>query len=106
MRAQLVEFMDKGKMARDVAVGIIARVADLDGRLANMAARIEKLDATMAATRDSCVTFAVRFHWWSFIGTAAVSLTLFWFGLSQIVMMGWGWRLVSAAPQQQKEMAP
>ncbi len=99
MRQELIELRDTGKLAREVAVGIITRLADLDGRLANMAARMENLDARVGAAKVRCADLGQRFGWWTFVVAAAVSLVLLWFGISQIVTMGYGLRLVSAASQ-------
>ena len=54
VRVKIIEFRDTGKLARDIAVGIVARVADLDKTLAKLVARIENLDARVATTRASC----------------------------------------------------
>ncbi len=93
MRSQLVERRDTGKLARDIAAGIIARLADLDGKLANMVARIEKLDARVGTSKARCADLGQRFGWWTVVGAVIVSVVLLWFGFSQIVMMGHGWRI-------------
>ncbi len=62
VRHELIELRDSGKLAREVAVGILARVADLDGRLANMAARIEKVNARVGAG-PAHQNFAVARTW-------------------------------------------
>jgi hypothetical protein len=101
---QLIELRDTGKLARKAAVGIIARVVDLEGKLASMCARIEKLDARVATTRASCAGLSQRFRWWTLVAAAVVTVILAWFGISQIVMMGYGWRLAHAVvnPLSQK----
>ena len=96
IRVELIELRDTGKLARKAAVGIIARVADLDGKLASMCARIEKLDARVATTRASCADLGQRFRWWTLVAAVVVTVILAWFGISQIVMMGCGWRLAHA----------
>ncbi len=96
IRVELIELRDKGKLARKAAVGIVARVADLDGKLASMCARIEKLDARVATTRASCADLSQRFRWWTQVAAVGVTVILAWFGISQIVMMGCGWRLAHA----------
>ena len=93
MRLELIELRDTGKLARDIAVGILARVADLDGKLANLAARIEKLDARVATTKVSCADLGQRFARWTIVAAVVASVILVWFGISQIVMMAYGWRL-------------
>lgn len=93
MRSQLIELRDSGKLARDLAVGIIARLADLDGKLANLVARIENLDARVAATNTRCADLGQKFRWWTVFGAVIISAVLIWFGFSQVVMMGHGWQL-------------
>ena len=97
MRAQLIELRNSGKLARDVAAGILARLADLDGRFANMVARIENLDARVGMTKARCADLGQRFGWWSVFGAVLISAVLLWFGFSQVVMMGHGWRIMRDA---------
>ena len=96
IRVELIELRDTGRIARKAAVGIIARVADLEGKLASMCARIERLDARVATTRVSCADLSLRFRWWTLAAAVVVTVVLAWFGISQIVMMGYGWRLAHA----------
>ncbi|MFZ1932358.1 MAG: hypothetical protein WCB27_22300 [Thermoguttaceae bacterium] len=93
MRLQLIELRNRGELARDIAVGILARVADLDGKLANLAARLENLDARVATTKVSCADFGQRFARWTIVAAVVASVILVWFGISQIAMMAYGWRL-------------
>jgi hypothetical protein len=94
LRSQLIGLRDSGKLARDIAAGIVARLADLDGKLANMVARIENLDSRVGETRARCADLGQRFGWWTVFGAVIVSVVLLWFGFSQIVMMGYGRRLI------------
>ena len=95
IRQELIELRDKGKLTREVALRIIARVADLDERLASLSARIGKASASVEATRASCVAFGETVRWWSTVAAAALTLVLLWFGISQAMMMRYGWRLIS-----------
>jgi chromosome segregation ATPase len=94
LRQELVQLRDTGKLAREVAARIIARVADLNGRLAGISSRLEKFDTKVANTKASIDNLRRCIHWW--MGFAAVALTvlLAWFGISQINMTGRGWRLM------------
>ena len=105
MRSQLIELRDSGKLARDIAAGIIARLADLDGKLANMVARIEKLDARVGATKARCSDLGQKFSWWIVFGAVMVSAVLLWFGFSQVVMMGYGWRIMRDRHASQAQAA-
>jgi hypothetical protein len=94
LRQEIVELRDTGKLAREVAVRIVARVADLDGRLAHISARIERFDARVANTKASIVSLQRRIHWWTIVAAVAISAILVWLGISQMGMMGYGWRLM------------
>ncbi|MFZ4398042.1 MAG: hypothetical protein ACOYOU_20710, partial [Kiritimatiellia bacterium] len=94
MRSHITQLRDSGKLARDIAAGIVARVADLDGKFANMVGQIEKLDARVAATKARCSDLGQRLCWWTVFGAVTVSAVLLWFGFSQIVVMGYGWRIM------------
>jgi hypothetical protein len=96
MRLELIELRDTGKLARDIALGILARVADLDGRLANLAIRIENLDTRVATTRASYADLGQRLGRWTVVAAVVASVILMWFGISQIVTMAYGWRLRKA----------
>jgi len=97
IRLELIELRDTGKLVRKVTVGIIARVADLDRKLASMCTRIEKLDAKVATTRASCADLSQSFCGWTLVAAVMVTVVVVWFGISQIVMMGCGWRLTHAS---------
>jgi chromosome segregation ATPase len=96
VRQEIVEIRDSGRLAREVAARIVARVTDLDGRLANVSARVEKWDAKVANTKASLNNLQQRVHWWMAVATVAITLMLAWFGVSQIVMIGHGWRWASS----------
>ena len=51
IRQELIELRDKGRLTREVALRIIARVADLDERLASLSARIGKASASCGSDR-------------------------------------------------------
>jgi hypothetical protein len=105
VRQEIVELRDSGRLAREVAAGIVARVADLDGRLANISARVEKWDAKVANTKASIGDLQRRIHWWMTVATVAMTAILAWFGVSQIVMIGHGWRIMRDRPVSQAQVA-
>ncbi len=94
MRQELIELRDKGKLTREIAVGIVVRVADLDGRLANLSARIGKFEAEVRTTRTASIELGQRVRWWTTIAAVTFTVVLLWFGISQIGMMKFGWQLV------------
>jgi hypothetical protein len=93
LRLELAELRDRGKVVRKAALGIIAHVADLDGRLASLCDRVEKLDAKLSATRESCAELNHNFCRRTLVAAVLVTVVLVWLGFSQIVTMGYGWRL-------------
>lgn len=94
LRNEVVEARETGKVVKEVAARVIARVADLDGRLANISMRIEKLDTRVANTKASTANLQRRVHWWIIVATVGVTIILAWFAISQTSMMGHGWRMV------------
>ena len=96
VRQELIHLRDSGKVARAVAATVVAHVADLDGKLASVSIRLEKFDAKVTQTKASCADLQIKVHWW--IRSAAVALTVLmaWFGISQIGMLGRGWRCMHA----------
>jgi hypothetical protein len=99
LRQEIVELRDTGKLAREVATRIVARVADLDGRLANVSARIEKLDAKVASTKASIGNLRQRIQRWIAVLAVAITLLFVWFGVSQICMLGHGWQMMRRVPR-------
>lgn len=94
LRQEIIELRDTGKLAREVAIKIVAHLADLDGRLARVSARLEKFDTKMANTKASCVLLGVRLHRWIVMAAVALTILLAWFGISQLSMMGHGWQII------------
>lgn len=92
LRRDLVEARDSGKLAREVVRRIVDRVADIDGIVATIAARVDRFDARVTAAKTAVDEGERRFHRWSTLGAAAMSAVLAWFALSQISMLRHGWR--------------
>lgn len=92
VRQKLVDLRDTGKLAREVVAAVVAHVADLDGKLANLSARLEKFDNKVTQTKVSVVAVHRRLHWWIRIAAVALTVLMAWFGISQIGMIRCGWR--------------
>jgi phage shock protein A len=92
VRREIVHLRDTGKLVREVAARVIARVADLDGRLATISARLEKFDTKVANTKASIGNLQRRIHWWIAVTAVAITVLSAWFGISQIGMMCHGYR--------------
>lgn len=96
VRQELIELRDSGKLTREIAVGIVARVADLDGRLVSMSARIGKLESQVETTRADSNDLGQRVRRWITMAAVTFTVILLWFGISQIGMMKLGWQLARA----------
>ena len=94
IREELVQLRDTRAAAREVAVRIVARLADLETRLNNLTTRIETLDGRLAETRGNVGDLSQRLPWWTGIGALVLSVLPLWFGVSQVIMIGHGWRLI------------
>jgi chromosome segregation ATPase len=92
VRSEIIELRDTGKLARDLTVGVLARVADLDGRLERLATRIESLETRVTIAQGTCAALGKRLERWIVFAAVATSAILAWFGASQTVMMAYGWR--------------
>ncbi len=92
VRQELVALRDTGKLARTVVVTIVAHVADLDGKVANLSARLEKFDSKVAHAKASVAEVRLKVRWWIRIAAVALTVLMAWFGVSQIGMIGRGWR--------------
>ena len=72
----------------------MAHVADLDGKMANLSTRLEKVDAKVEHTKTFCADLGMKVGRWISIAAVALTILLAWFGISQIGMTGRGWRLM------------
>ncbi len=92
VRQELVDLRDTGKVAREVVATVVAHVVDLDGKLANLSARLENVGSKVTQAKASVDALHQRLHWWTAFAAVALTILLTWFGISQIGMMGHGWR--------------
>ncbi len=92
VRQELVDLRDTGKVAREVVATVVAHVIDLDGKLANLSARLEKVGNRVTQAKASVDGLHQRLHWWTAFAAVALTILMAWFGISQIGMMGHGWR--------------
>lgn len=92
VRQELVDLRDTGKVAQEVVATVVAHVVDLDGKLANLSARLENVGSKVTQTKASVDVLHQRLHWWTAFAAVALTVLLAWFGISQIGMVGHGWR--------------
>lgn len=93
LRTELANLRDTGVITRTVTLGVIDRVAVLDAKVADLCDRIDTLDAKVATARVSFAEQGRKFRWWTLAAAVAASLLPLWFGLSQIIVAVYGWRM-------------
>jgi hypothetical protein len=98
VREEIVGLHRTGKLVREVVMKVVAWLADLDGMIASISARLEKLDSKVADTKASIDRLRRRLRWWTAFAAIALTVFMTWFGISQISMMERGWRLVHDRP--------
>ncbi len=98
VRQKLIDLRDTGKLVREVVATVVALVADLDGKLANVSAHLEKFGNKVIETKASVEALHHRLHWWLVFSVVALTLLMAWFAISQIGMMGHGWRFMRNDP--------
>jgi hypothetical protein len=99
IRQGLIDLRAKRTLAREFAARTIARVADLDRRLANLSSRIGAFQLRVAAARAACAELGRNIRWWTAFAAVAITLVLLWFAGSQIGMTVHGWRFARPAAQ-------
>ena len=99
MRGRLVELQNSGVVAREAVLALIEHVTALEQLVDRLAGRIEGVGAKVAEARTTCAGQARRFRRWTLLATLAASVLPVWFGLSQIVVMAYGWRTAHPAFQ-------
>ena len=94
LRQEIVEARETGKLAREAAARAVSRVADLSGALANISARIGEFKTGVASTKVLLVKLQRRIQWWIAVASVGIAATFAWFGISQVVMICLGWRMM------------
>lgn len=98
VRSELVRLLDSGVVTREIALGFIDRITQLERVVAALNERVEKLKGKTAEARTACRTFEQKTQRWTLAATVAASTIPLWFGISQLVMIKLGWHL--RKPQQ------
>jgi chromosome segregation ATPase len=94
VRQGLIDMRDDVLSARRIAAMVVARLAQIDTRMANLCKRIERLHAEVIEMKGAVSDLRDRCQWWTKIGAVLLSLLLAWFAASQIGMLIHGWPLV------------
>lgn len=99
MRTELIDLRNAGVLAREAALALIDRMMVLDQVLDRMGGRLDNVEAKVASARAACAEQGRRFRRWTLVATLAASLLPLWFGLSQVLVMVYGWRMARPALQ-------
>ena len=87
VRQGLIDIRDDAASARRIAARIVARLAQIDTRMANLCKRIEKVHAGIIEMKGAVSDLRDRFQWWTMLGAVLLNLLLVWFAVSQIGMI-------------------
>jgi len=87
VRQQLIDIRDDAVSARRIAVAIVARLARVETKMANLCRRIETFHAKVAGLKGEIVAARVTSRRWTMLGAVLISLLLIWFAASQIGMV-------------------
>jgi hypothetical protein len=99
LREELITRRDSGALAREAVLALADREIGLERAMDQLAGGLEKVAAKVAATRTASAEQGRRFHRWTLAATLVASVLFVWFGISQIVMMAHGWRMVHSSAE-------
>ena len=94
VRQGLIDIRDNMASARRIAARVVARLAQIETRMANLCRRIEMVHAGIIEMKGAVSDLSDRFQWWTMLGAVLLSLLLAWFAVSQIGMIERGLPLV------------
>jgi chromosome segregation ATPase len=89
----LIAVRDNVKLARSIIPRVVARLLQVEKRLADTVESIARLRARVAETRQAVADLSRRFRWWTGLATIALAAVFAWFGISQAAMIRHGWSL-------------
>ena len=93
VRQGLIDIRDDVLSARRIALRIVARLAQVEKRMANLCGRIERFRARVVEVQGEIAVVKGIFHWWTMLGAVLATLLLVWVAASQIGMVLHGWSL-------------
>jgi septation ring formation regulator EzrA len=99
VRQGLIDIRDDVLSARRIALMIVARLAQVEKRMANLCGRIETFHTRVGEMKGEIAAVRDNFQWWTMLGAVLVTLLLVWFAASQIGMVLHGWSLAKRQPQ-------
>jgi chromosome segregation ATPase len=92
VRRELEQVRATSAVAKEIVLGILADLVDLETRLQRLDARIDGLKFQVADLRGDAEKLQRNFSWWTMAAALAMSLIPAWFGISQLVTIRQGWR--------------
>jgi hypothetical protein len=98
VRQRLADIRDDVASIRRIVPMIVARLTQVEQRMANLCVRIEKYHARVIELKGEIAAARNRFHWWTMLGAVLATLLLVWSAASQIGMVLHGWSLVKRQP--------
>ena len=98
-RQGLIDIRDNVLSARRIALAIVARLAQVEKRMANLCGRIETFHARVVEMKGEIAAARGNFHWWTMFGAVLITFLLAWFAASQIGMVLHGWSLAKRKVQ-------
>jgi hypothetical protein len=98
VRQGLVDIRADVLSARRIALMIVARLAQVEKRMADLCGRIERFHARVAGMKGEIAAVRGDFRWWTMLGAVLVTFLLIWFAASQIGMVLHGWSLAKRQP--------
>jgi hypothetical protein len=99
VRQGLIDIRDDVLSARRIVLMIVARLAQVEKRMANLCGRIERFHARVVEMKGEIAAVRDTSQWWTMLGAVLATLLLAWFAASQIGMVLHGWSLAKRQPQ-------
>jgi uncharacterized protein YlxW (UPF0749 family) len=106
VRLELEQLRASSAVAKEIVLRIVAELVDLETKLRQLAARIERLETQVAEIRGDVGELKQDFPWWTKVAALALSLLPAWFGISQLVMIRQGWRQIRLLHYGGTQIAP
>jgi chromosome segregation ATPase len=97
LREEVVQLRNTAVVSREVAARLVARVADVDGKMNRLASGINRLDVRVAEIRANVGDLKQKVPWWTTVAAMLLTLLPVWFTVTQIVMALQGWRWMRGA---------
>jgi hypothetical protein len=81
------------------ALTIVACLAQVEKRMANLCGRIEAFHARVVEMKGEIAAARNNYHWWTVFAAVSLTFLLAWFAASQIGMVLHGRSLAKRQPQ-------